>query len=190
MAKRKVTKAVEIDYRNMTDKQLSDVYRLDVLKSEWSCTCFDAEDDYYVCLQDVEDTTDDRGYAVYLKSTGDLLCLVADCGTALDGYEDTDYGVERNELYKQIALLAGWPESMYDLKVGMTWRQLIVEMLKVPTEFLDTPAYAWRPDGGGTLAAVRGVRPWYVRYCDGTVPGPGGEDDNVYYIDNGFPNEE
>ena len=48
MAKHKVTKVAEIDYRNMTDKQLSDVYRLDALKSEQECTCFDAENDYYV----------------------------------------------------------------------------------------------------------------------------------------------
>lgn len=191
MARRKVTKAVEIDYRNMTDKQLSDVYRLDVLKSEWSCTCFDAEDDYYVCLQDVEDTTDDRGYAVYLKSTGDLLCLVVDCGTALEGYEDTDYGVERNELYKQIALLAGWPESMYDLKVGMTWRQLIKKLNdELPKEFLDTPAYVWRPDYGGTIAAVKGIMPWCEYYHGDGVPGPGAPDYNVFFIDNSLDGEE
>ena len=186
MAKRKVTNVVEVNYRSMTDKELADVYRLDALKSEWECTSFDAENDYYVCLQDVDDTTDDRGYAVYLKSTGDLLCLVADCGTALEGFEDTDYGCERNELYRQIALLAGWPANMSELRLGMTWRRLITEMVTIPQEFLDTPAYVWRPDG---LAPVLGVDPW-CRRCDGTVPGPGGEDDNVYYIDNGFPNEE
>lgn len=188
MAKHKVERVVEIKYTEMTDEEVRGIYGLRDLLHEWSCTSFD-EGDGFVCLKDPTNPSDDRDYAVYLKSTGGLLCLLGDAGNALEGYEDSEYGMERNVLYRQIALLAGWPESMHDLKVGMTWRQLIVEMLKVPQEYLDTPAYVWRPDGGGTLAAVYGIGPWLTR-CDGTVPGPGGDDDNCYYIDNGFPNEE
>lgn len=189
MAKHVVNNVSEVNYMAMSDGELSKVYRLSDLKSQYVCTSFDQEGDRYVCFRDLDGNSDDRGYAVYLKSSGRLLCLLVDAGSALEGYEDFEYGAERDELYRQIAILAGWPESMSELRLGLTWRQFIAKLNDFPKEFLDTPAYVWRPDGGGMLATVRGVMPWFERY-DGTVPGPGGEDDNCYFIDNGFPDEE
>ena len=179
MGKHKVRHVTEVDYRHMTDEQLAEVYRLDALKAEWSCTCFDTDGDYYVCLKDMDGNYDDRGYAVYLKSTGDLLCLVADSGTALEGYEDFEYGEERNELYKKIAVLAGWPENMGELDVSMTWRQLIAELRKYPDEFLDTRVYV-ATNSQRDLDTVQSLDPWLTSYSG---PEPGVKDDNVLFLD-------
>ncbi len=81
---------------------------------EVSCTCFEG-DDYYIVYEnlDEEDDHDRRKYAVYLHSTGELICLVADSGLVLDAcYDDVDYMEQRNGLYKQIAMLAGWPKKL------------------------------------------------------------------------------
>lgn len=194
MAKREVKHVTQVNYRAMTDEQLREVYHLNELKTEWQATFFDVEDDDYVCYRDMDDDTenhDERAYAVYLKSTGELLCLVADAGMALEGWLDHDYCSKRNELYKQIALLAGWPENMSDLQVGMTWRQLIKKLNdELPKEFLDTPAYVWRPDYGGSIAAVKGIMPWCEYYHGDGVPGPGAPDYNVFFINNSLDGEE
>lgn len=189
MAKHMVRNVSKVDYMHMTDDEIREVYRLGDLKSEYECTCFDMDGDEYVCYRDLDGNSDDRGYAVYLKSSGHLLCLLADAGNALEGYEDCEYGVKRSELYRQIALLAGWPEYVHEFKRALTWRELIDEMMTIPKEFLDTVAYVYRPDGGGMLAAVRAVSPWCVKY-DGTIPGPDDECENCFFIDNSFKDEE
>lgn len=189
MTQHKVTNVAKINYMSMSEEELAEVYRLKDLRFENECTAFDADGDEYVCLRDLDGNTDDRGYAVYLKSTGDLRCLVADAPNALDGYEDCEYGDKRSELYRQIALLAGWPEHLDELNHQLTWRQLLDEISKMPKEFLDTTAYVYRPDGGGTLAAVRRVMPWLIN-LNGTIPGPHEEGDNRFFIDNAFDGEE
>lgn len=78
------------------------------------CTWFD-DGDYYAVYEDLdeEDDHERRKYAVYDHATGSLICLIADSGLVLDGcYEDEQYMNERNKLYKQIAVLAGWPERL------------------------------------------------------------------------------
>lgn len=81
---------------------------------EVKCTWFEG-DDYYAVYEnlDEEDDHERRKYAVYLHSTGELICLIADSGLVLDScYDDQKYMYERDKLYKQIALLAGWPERL------------------------------------------------------------------------------
>lgn len=100
------------------------------------------EGNYYAVYEDLDekDDHDRKKYAVYASGTGELICLVADSGSVLDGcYEDEEYMTERNKLYKQIAMLAGWPEKMPLRR--MTWRDLLNELHKQPDDVLDMPAY-------------------------------------------------
>ena len=172
MAKQEVRRVVKVNYEKMSDDKLREIYGLRDLKIEQECTDFD-DGEGYVCLKDLDDGPDYKDYAVYSKG-GRLLCLLCDCSVALDGYEDWEYGDKRNELYRQIALLAGWPESMHDLNVGMTWRQLIAQINEFPKEFLDTAAYVCM-DNDGNLEPVADVQAWYA---DGKPV-----DDNCLYID-------
>lgn len=177
-----VRRAVEVKYMDMTDEEISEVFRLNELKSQYECTSFDEEGDRYVCYRNLDnpDNVDDTGYAVYLKSSGHLLCLLADAGNALEGYEDCEYGAKRSKLYRQIALLAGWPEYAFELKRTLTWRELIDEMKLIPMEFLDTTAYVW-DSHRESLEPVTGLKPWEF-FLDGSIPGPD-VDDNCFYID-------
>ena len=87
----------------------------DEFMREVNFTTFDTPDDYYAVYEnlDEEDDRERRKYAVYLHSTNELICLMADCGCVLDCcYDDAEYMKQRNELYKQIAMLAGWPEKL------------------------------------------------------------------------------
>lgn len=83
--------------------------------AEVGFTEFGEEGDYYAVYEDLdeEDDHDRKKYAIYLHSTGKLLCLLGDSGLVLDCcYDDMDYATKRNELYRQIAMLAGWPEKI------------------------------------------------------------------------------
>jgi len=106
----------EVNYRRMSDEERKEVWRLDDLRSQQMTTSFDDDGDYYALYEDVDrdadNDPDDRKYAVYLHNSGKLLCLLADCTVALNGYNDTDYGNTRSKLYKQIAIAAGWPEVL------------------------------------------------------------------------------
>lgn len=87
----------------------------DEFMREVNFTTFDAPDDYYAVYEnlDEEDDHERRKYAVYLHSTGELICLMTDCGCVLDCcYDDAEYMEQRNELYRQIAILAGWPKKI------------------------------------------------------------------------------
>jgi len=163
---------------------------LQSLQDTNACTEFYEDGDYYALFEDLSDEQDDdlAKFAVYLKKSGKLQCLLTDCDVALN-LHDSKFGQRRFELYQQIALYAGWPANLNELTQPMTWRVLANEIKKIPTEFLDTPAYVYRYEGGGTLANVRGVEPWCTN-IDGSVPKPGGPDDNCYYINNGFPGED
>lgn len=175
----------EVDFANMDEERLKEIFHLSELKNEWECTTFD-DGDGWICYEDVDGDTDDRGYAVYSKATGNLLCLVADSGTALEGYEDPSYGYERSKLYKQIALLAGWPENASDLKRQLTWRELIAKLKGFGDEFLDTDAFVCI-NKNGDLDVVCDVESWYMTYS-GRVPGV--VEDNLLYIDLRGNNEE
>lgn len=107
----------EINYRNMSDNDIKSagVYGLDALVREANATSFYKDDDYYVlyCDEDRHSDHDLNMYAVYLNSTGELLCLLSDAGQALDCcYDNTDFRDARHEMYRKIALLAGWPENI------------------------------------------------------------------------------
>ena len=162
-------------------------YRSDIQDEYDSIEFFEDGDDFLVYLNE-----DNGKYAVYYKlAHGGIVCSLIEHFDMYSRLVDTNDGLSK-ELYEVIARHAigcGFPETHPPINVGVTWRQLIAKLGELPQEFLDTPAYVWRPDGGGTLAAVYGIDPW-CRCYDGTVPGPGGEDDNVYYINNGFPDEE
>lgn len=108
----KVTNYREVKYD--IDTKL-DALHWDEFMREVNFTTFDAPDDYYAVYENLDepDDHDRKKYAVYLHSTGELICLMVDCGCALDCcYDDAEYMGKRNELYKQIAMLAGWPEKM------------------------------------------------------------------------------
>lgn len=111
----KVTNMQEVNYIGMSEKESKEIWRLDDLRAEQMSTCFD-DDDYFALYKDVDandrESNDDRTYAVYMHNSGNLLCLLVDAGSALEGYEDCEYGDKRNELYKQIAMLAGWPKKL------------------------------------------------------------------------------
>ena len=132
----------EINYLGMSQKERSKIWRLDDFVAQQMCTCFD-DGDYYALYRDaavpVDDSNDDRTYAVYLHNSGKLVCLLSDAGSALEGYEDVEYGEQRSILYKQIAMLAGWPETLPPQR--MTWRDLLNELRKQPDNVLDMPAY-------------------------------------------------
>ena len=172
-----------VDWRNPYNRV---PYSSDI-RDESNCTEFYEEGEEFLTFYN----EDNGKYAVYYKlAHGGALCSLVEHFDTYSRLVDTDDGLS-DELYRVIAKHAidcGFPPTHPPMS-NMTWRQLIAEVQKVPKEFLDTPAYVWRPDGGGTLATVRGVMPWVERY-DGTVPGPGGEGDNCYFIDNGFPDEE
>lgn len=107
-----------VDYHSMNgierrEHGFEDLYR------EWSCTEFYADDDNYDLYMNVddEDNHDMRKYAVYQRSTGELKCLLGDAAMALDlCYDDNDFRDKRHEMYRQIALAAGWPEKMNNKK--------------------------------------------------------------------------
>ena len=107
----KVTNYREISYD--IDTKIKALH-WDEFITEVKCTWFD-EGEYYAVYEnlDEEDDHDRKKYAVYSSSTGELFCLIADSGLVLDAcYDDWKYRDERNKLYKQIAMLAGWPEKM------------------------------------------------------------------------------
>lgn len=107
-----------VDYQSMTGIErrecgFEDLYR------EWSCTEFYESDDNYDLYEDADEENDFdcKKYAVYQHSTGELKCLLGDALMALDlCYRDTDFRDKRHELYRQIALAAGWPEKMSNKK--------------------------------------------------------------------------
>ena len=108
----KITNYREVKYD--FDTKL-DAFHWDEFMREVNYTTFDALGDYYAVYENLDepDDHDRKKYAVYLHSTGELICLMADCGCALDCcYADEEYVNVRNELYKQIAMLAGWPEKI------------------------------------------------------------------------------
>ena len=115
---RKIEHVSRVDYQSMNgierrEHGFEDLYR------EWSCTEFYADDDNYDLYMNVddEDNHDMRKYAVYQRSTGELKCLLGDAAMALDlCYDDNDFRDKRHELYRQIALAAGWPEKMTSKK--------------------------------------------------------------------------
>lgn len=115
MAKHAVTRMLEVDYRNMSKRDMSKIWRCDDLLEQQNTTCFDSEDDYFALYEnpaaDACDYNDDRAYAVYLHSSDELLCLLPDVTVALNGCGDANYFHERAYLYKQIAMAAGWPEK-------------------------------------------------------------------------------
>lgn len=83
--------------------------------NEQHCTEFSVDGDYYAVYEDMDraDDHDLNKYAVYHHVSGDLVCLVSDAGRALDlCYVDNDFRDKRHELYRQIAILAGWPERL------------------------------------------------------------------------------
>lgn len=108
----------EINYFNMSEDERKKIWRLNDLYMQQICTCFDEEDNYFALYVDTDVDTkggcdnDDRAYAVYMHKSGELICLLSDAGSCLNGFQDHEYGYERNELYRQIALLAGWPEKL------------------------------------------------------------------------------
>lgn len=82
---------------------------------EAKCTEFFDDGDYYAVYENLDEPDDHerKKYAIYQHNTGKLICLMADSGLVLDlCYDDEDYRLERDELYKQIAMLAGWPEKI------------------------------------------------------------------------------
>ena len=121
----KVTNYREVMY-DMETKL--DALHWDDFIDEVKCTWFD-DGDYYAVYEDLdeEDDHERRKYAVYDHATGSLICLIADSGLVLDScYDDEQYMNERNKLYKQIAILAGWPERLphrkkYRVKLARTY---------------------------------------------------------------------
>ena len=108
----KVTNYREVKYD--FDTKL-DALHWDEFMREVNFTTFDALGDYYAVYENLDEPDDHnrKKYAVYLHSTGELICLIADCGCALDCcYDDAEYMERRDELYKQIAMLAGWPKKI------------------------------------------------------------------------------
>lgn len=142
----KVTNMLEVKYMCMSEKERKEIWRLDDLRAEQICTCFDDDGDYFALYKDLDasdrESNDDRTYAVYAHKSGDLLCLLSDAGSALEGFKDFEYGYKRNELYKQIAMLAGWPEK---LPHHMTWRELIDILQTKYKDALDDPVHVWVP---------------------------------------------
>lgn len=133
----------EINYLGMSEEERKEIWRLDDLRFQEMGTCFDDENDYFALYEDVDNpadkTTTDATYAVYMSKSGELLCLLHDAGVALNGCVDANYYYERLALYKQIAMLAGWPEILPPQH--MTWRDLLNELRKQPDDVLDMPAY-------------------------------------------------
>ena len=116
MSNYEVTNMAEVNYIGMPKKEREGIWRIEDLRLQQMCTSFDDENDYYALYRNLDvkdgDSNDDRTYAVYLHNGGKLLCLLVDAGVALEGYEDVDYGCKRAELYRQIAIEAGWPEIL------------------------------------------------------------------------------
>lgn len=111
----KVTNVKEIYYIGMSAEERKGIYRLNDLRLQQMCTCFD-DGDYFALYKDADvkdtDSNDDRTYAVYMHNSGELLCLLVDADNALNGCVDARYFSERAKLYRQIAMLAGWPEKL------------------------------------------------------------------------------
>lgn len=108
----KVTNYREVKYD--LDTKIEALHWNDFIR-EVKLTEFGEEGDYYAVYENLDEDNDHdrKKYAVYLHSTGDLICLIADSGLVLDCcYDDAKYMEERNKLYKQIAMLAGWPERI------------------------------------------------------------------------------
>ena len=116
MSNYEVTNMAEVNYIGMSKKEREGIWRIEDLRLQQMCTSFDDEDDYYALYRNLDvkdgDSADDTAYAVYLHDSGKLLCLLVDAGVALEGYEDVDYGCKRAELYRQIAIEAGWPKIL------------------------------------------------------------------------------
>ena len=125
-----------VDYIHMSNEERRERGFADLFR-ELCCTEFCDINDSYDLYENTndEDNHDLRKYAVYQRSTGELKCLLSDAGLALDlCYEDSDFRDKRHELYKQIAILAGWPE-----KLPMTWRSLRSKLNRLSDELLDMP---------------------------------------------------
>jgi len=112
----KVTTVREINYMSMSEDERKEIWRLDDLRLQQITTSFHDEDEYFALYEDLDNRTDyatnDATYAVYMGKSKELLCLLVDAGVALNGCDDYDYYCERANLYKRIALAAGWPEKM------------------------------------------------------------------------------
>lgn len=156
-----------------------DAFHWDEFMREVNYTTFGALGDYYAVYENLDepDDHDRKKYAVYLHSTGELICLMADCGCALDCcYDDAEYMSKRNELYKQIALLAGWPEKIPHQH--MTWRDVQGYINSLPEEALDLDVLVWvAPKYGGTeewvvdsdhFIPITSVSPFYEHTPIGT----------------------
>lgn len=111
----KVTNVKEIYYMGMSAEERKGIYRLNDLRVQQLCTCF-GDGDYFALYKDADvkyaESIDDRTYAVYMHNSGELICLLVDADSALNGCANAQYFVERAKLYKQIAMLAGWPEKL------------------------------------------------------------------------------
>ena len=115
---RKIEHVSRVDYQSMTGIERRE-HGFEGLYNQWMCTEFFADDDNYDLYEDIDDKDnhDMRKYAVYQRSTGELKCLVGDAAMALDlCYDDNDFRDKRHELYRQIAIAAGWPENMTSKK--------------------------------------------------------------------------
>lgn len=112
----KVTNVREVNYIGMNEEERKKIWRLDDLRMQQMTTDFFDEDEYFALYEDLNNNldcaTNDATYAVYMKKSGELLCLLVDAGVALNGCDDYNYYCEREKLYKQIAMAAGWPEKM------------------------------------------------------------------------------
>ena len=148
MANYTVKNIREVKYHDMSNDERSNIWRLEDLWLQNAATSFDDENEFFALYEDIDryadvdgyNDGDDRKYAVYLHNSGRLCCLLCDCTVALNGYSDTDYGMQREELYRQIAMAAGWPEFLPEQHI-MTWRDLLDELKKQPDKVLDMPAY-------------------------------------------------
>lgn len=112
----KVKNVKEINYLGMSMKEREEIYYLKELVGQQLSTSFYDDGEYFALYEDIDNpmeySTDDRTYAVYFGKSKELLCLLCDAGVALNACDDYDYMCERAELYKKIALAAGWPEKL------------------------------------------------------------------------------
>lgn len=85
------------------------------LANQWATTSFEsghAWDVYENPITEHRDEYDERRYAVYDRASRQLLCLTEDAENALDGKADNVWYQERLQLYRQMAIIAGFPEQL------------------------------------------------------------------------------
>lgn len=146
-----------------------------------ACTEFYEDGDYYALFEELDGDNEDDDlakFAVYLKKSGKLQCLLTDCDVALNLY-DSKFGQRRFELYQQIALDAGWPANLNELTQPMTWRALIEKVKSYGDDALDLPVYV-SINKDGDLDTVTSIDEEYMTLSN---PQPPVNEDNVLYID-------